>query len=39
MNTVNRNQVDEIIKEESHRNDTFAKVRIEQETGWVQLEE
>lgn len=37
MNTVTESEVDEIIEEESHQGDTFAKVRIGDKTGWVQL--
>lgn len=38
MQTATQNQVDEVLQEESHQGDTFAKVRIGNETGWVQLE-
>jgi hypothetical protein len=39
MQTAIRNQVDEVLQEQTHQGDTFAKVRVGEETGWVQLEE
>jgi len=39
MQTATRNQVDEVLQEQSHQGDTFAKVQVEEEIGWVQLEE
>jgi len=38
MNTTTRSQVDEVLEEESHQGDTFAKVAVNDDTGWVLLE-
>lgn len=37
MNQATRSQVDKVIETETHRGDSFAKVQVNGETGWVQL--
>jgi hypothetical protein len=39
MNIATREQVDEVIKETKHQGDTFGKVRVGEQTGWVKLVE
>lgn len=39
MQDVTRNEVDEIFKEETHMGETFAEVRVGNETGWIRLDE
>jgi len=39
MKTATRSQVDKVLREIEHQGDTFAKVKVGDETGWVKLAE